>query len=123
MTMNKQFRVVLGVVLVALAGAIGWMVLPASRAGRPAYGGKELTLWLRTYAPTSSSGRHSPQWNATDDAVRHIGTNSIPILLRMIRQKDSRAKLWLVSSQNGFLFAGPQMVVPEEGIEPPTKGL
>ena len=93
--MNKQFRIVLAVVLVAL-GVIGFQVIQTSRDRQPVYGGKSLSLWLRTYAPSSSSGLHSPAWNQADDAVRHLGTNCIPILLRMIRQRDSPAKLWLV---------------------------
>jgi len=97
MTLNKQYRIVLAVVLVILEGVIGWQVFRASRERQPVYGGKALTLWLRTYAPSSSSGLHSLEWNEADDAVRHLGTNCIPILLRMIRQKDSPAKLWLVA--------------------------
>jgi hypothetical protein len=72
-------------------------VFRATRERQPVYGGKPLTLWLRTYAPSSSSGRHSPEWNEADEAVRHMGTNCIPVLLRMIRQKDSPAKLWIVA--------------------------
>jgi hypothetical protein len=95
-TMNKPFRIVLAVVLVAL-GVIGFQIIQTSRDRQPVYGRKSLSLWLRTYAPSSSSGLHSPEWNQADNAVRHLGTNCIPILLRMIRQKDSPAKLWLVA--------------------------
>ena len=63
----------------------------------PMYRGKALTLWLRTYAPSSSSGLHSQEWNEADDAVRHLGTNCIPTLLHMIRGKDSKLKLRLVA--------------------------
>ncbi len=95
--MRKRFHITLAVVLAVLVSAIAWQVLEASRERQPVYGGKGLTLWLRTYDPSSPFGRHSPEWNATDDAVRHMGTNCIPILLRMIRQKDSPTKLWLVA--------------------------
>jgi hypothetical protein len=95
--MRKRIQIGLAVVLVALASVIAWQVLQASRERQPVYGGKPLTLWLRTYAPSSSSQLHSPEWNQADDAVRHMGTNCVPILLRMIRQKDSQAKLWLVA--------------------------
>jgi hypothetical protein len=94
--MRKRVQVALAIVLVVLAGVIACQVFQSSRERQPVYGGKVLTLWLRTYAPSSSSGRHSPEWNEADDAVRHMGTNCIPILLRMIRLKDSPAKLWLV---------------------------
>ena len=94
--MNKPSRIALSVVMVALAGVIGWELFQAFREREPAYDGKSLTFWLRTYAPTSPSGRNSPEWTRTDDAVRHLGTNCIPTLLGMIRQKDSPAKLWLI---------------------------
>jgi len=94
MTMQKRVYIVLAVVVVVLAGVAAWQGL---RQQEPVYGGKTLTLWLRTYAPSSSSRLHSPEWNAADDAVRHMGTNCFPILLRMIRQKDSPSKLWLVA--------------------------
>ena len=95
--MRKRVYIALAVLLVMLAGVIAWQVFQASRERQPVYGGKPLTLWLRTYAPSSSSGLHSPEWNEADDAVRHMGTNCIPILLRMIRQKDSPVKLWLIA--------------------------
>ena len=63
----------------------------------PAYRGKSLPVWLRTYGASSSSGRHSREWNEADDAVRHMGTNCVPVLLRMIREQDSSLKLLLIS--------------------------
>lgn len=59
--------------------------------------GKPLSLWLRTYAPSSSAGRGSREWSQADDAVRHMGTNCIPTLLSMLRQRDSKIKLNLVA--------------------------
>jgi hypothetical protein len=59
----------------------------------PVYRGKSLPVWLRTYAVSSSSRLHSREWNEADDAVRHMGTNCIPVLLHMIREKDSKLKL------------------------------
>jgi hypothetical protein len=82
-------------IVIFLIGSV-WFLLPqAPRV--PVYHGKALTVWLRTYASSSSSGRYSREWNEADDAVRHSGTNCIPILLRMIREKDSKLKLLVVS--------------------------
>jgi len=94
---RKRVHIAVAVLLAVLVSVIAWQVVHASRERQPVYGGKSLTLWLRTYAPSSSSGLHSREWNEADEAVRHLGTNCIPILLRMIRQKDSPAKLWLVA--------------------------
>jgi hypothetical protein len=66
----------------------------------PAYGGKSLTAWLQTYDPSAPSGRGSPAWNETDEAVRQMGTNSIPILLQMLCEHDSKLKLrWVAWAQ------------------------
>jgi hypothetical protein len=81
-------------IIFLLVGSV-WLV--ARQAPRvPVYRGKSLTVWLRTYAPSSSSGRHSREWNEADEAVRQIGTNGIPVLLHMVREKDSKLKLLLV---------------------------
>lgn len=61
---------------------------------RLVYQGKSLALWLQTY---TSSTRGSPEWKAADEAVRHTGTNAIPVLLHLIQQKDSALKLRLVA--------------------------
>lgn len=47
--------------------------------------------------PTSPSGRGSPAWKATDDALRHIGTNATPFLLKNLRARDYNLKLTLVA--------------------------
>lgn len=62
----------------------------------PIYMGKSLTSWLQTYAPSSPHGRGSREWNQADEAIHHIGTNAIPILLEMIDQRDSELKLRLM---------------------------
>lgn len=49
--MNKQSRIGLAVALAALAGIAGWKIFQVFREKEPAYGGKELTVWLRTYQP------------------------------------------------------------------------
>ena len=81
--------------IILLAVSVWFLIREAPRV--PVYHGKALTLWLRTYAPSSSSGRGSREWKEADDAVRHIGTNCIPVLLHMIREKDSRLKLRLAA--------------------------
>ena len=80
-------------VLILLVGLVWSPIRQAPR--EPVYLGKPLSRWLRTYAPSSSSGRGSREWSQADDAVRHIGTNGIPILLNMLREKDSKLTLRL----------------------------
>ncbi len=74
---------------------IAWVcVLLAQDSRRPVYHGKSLTLWLQTY---TSSALGSPEWKETDEAVRHIGTNAIPVLLHLVHANDSALKLRLVA--------------------------
>jgi hypothetical protein len=82
-------------VVILLAGLVWLSIGQVPR--EPVYLGKPLTLWLRNYASSSSSGRGSREWSQADDAVRHIGTNCIPMLLHILREKDSKVKLRLVA--------------------------
>lgn len=72
----------------------------------PSYEGKVLTAWLQNYDPALALGRGSAAWSATDDAVRRMGTNCVPILVSLLREKDSRTKVWLIA------LARRQHVIP-----------
>jgi HEAT repeats len=78
-------RIIFIVLILLVLGALVWL---ASRPREPVYQGKTLSEWLRLQVD---------DFNNPDaqDAVRHIGTNGIPTLLRMLRQRDSRLKLRL----------------------------
>jgi hypothetical protein len=49
-----------------------------------------LTSWLDHHVASSAARPPygSPGWKKADEAIRHIGTNAIPTLLKMIRAKD-----------------------------------
>jgi HEAT repeat protein len=59
----------------------------------PRYSGKTLTYWLKRYESTITSGELSdaglPRQEARN-AVLAIGTNGIPVLLDMLRARDSK---------------------------------
>jgi hypothetical protein len=63
-------------------GALSWELL-RPRIPDPIYEGKPLSYWL--------SGKKST-WDMAEEAVRHAGTNSIPMLLQMMRADDSPLK-------------------------------
>jgi hypothetical protein len=63
----------------------------------PVYRGKALTVWLQTYDPSSAFSQRFIERSEADDAVRHIGTNAIPILLQMLGETDSILKLRLIA--------------------------
>jgi hypothetical protein len=93
--MNRS-RVMLIVVPwgLALAGII-WVLLQPSE---PAYRGRRLVYWLGYYFPpptfmNGGGGFANPE---AVEAIRQIGTNGIPTLLRLAAAHDSALKLDLV---------------------------
>lgn len=94
---RRSCRLLWPLILSAFVLVVGLNWFYASRATRqPVYEGKTLVLWLRTYAPSSKAQRNSPEWKKADDAVRQIGTNCMPVLLQMLRARDSQLKLKLI---------------------------
>ncbi len=77
--------------LAALALAVGgtaWLLLSLPES-EPVYQGRRLSAWL---AEASESTDADAQSQAVH-AIRTIGTNALPSLIRMMRVKDSRLKL------------------------------
>jgi len=84
--MRKRVHIALVVLLVMLAGVSAWQGL-REREREPLYQGKRLSVWLRD---SRGSGELT-------NAVRQIGTNGIPTLLKMLRKKDSPSVLRLTN--------------------------
>jgi hypothetical protein len=75
-----------GIILAAvLAAVLGGLPLPALGQDQPelVYRGKHLSTWLEAFANPTTADPVRKDPDATD-AVRHIGTNAIPTLLRML---------------------------------------
>ena len=68
----------------------------------PHYQGKSLNQWLGLYYSSITSGTPAPQ---AKQAIRQIGTNALPTLIRMIQAQDSfiKSKLMDVASKQHFL--------------------
>jgi hypothetical protein len=116
--MGKRIRVALAVMFVVLVGLIGWQM---AQPREPMYQGKPLSFWLKDYArlvfrvPLSTNATASVMVKEQeeyirkqltgreelDGAVRQIGTNAIPTLLRLLRLKDSALKLKLLALAQG----------------------
>jgi HEAT repeat protein len=94
--MEKRVGLALGV-LAALIGVVAWQVL---RPPEPVYGGERLSGWL---ADLDLNSAQSPL-RATQ-AVRALGTNAIPALLRMLRAEDPLWKKGLIAfnARQGFV--------------------
>jgi hypothetical protein len=84
--MRKRVQIALAVLLV---GVVAFQILrPQER--EPVYQGKALRVWLREYAGWDTGPKEWAQAKTrAEDAVRHIGTNAIPALLRMVQKMES----------------------------------
>jgi hypothetical protein len=104
--MRKRVHIALAVLLVMLAGVIGWQML---HLREPIYQGKRLSSWLEAYKLYGVAGVETWQVRVeqqeADEAVRRIGTNALPTLLRMLRAKDSalKAKLMDLAQKQHFI--------------------
>ncbi|MGO8929755.1 MAG: HEAT repeat domain-containing protein [Limisphaerales bacterium] len=106
--MRKRVQIALAVLLVALAGVIAWQVFHASRERRLlAYQGKRLSVWLDAYrekteAPHPYVGPdEQAAWNheieILEDAIRHIGTNALPVLIERLHAHDTALKKFIMA--------------------------
>jgi HEAT repeat protein len=92
--MGNKRRVIFIALLVAVLGLFAWAVI-ALHEREPVYQGKPLSFWLAGYR-LQINGVPIDQ-NGADEAMRHIGTNTIPTLLHMLRKTDSPLKLKLIA--------------------------
>ncbi len=80
--MRKRFRIVLAILGAAIFGWLGWDAL---RPHEPAYQGKRLSEWLDAYNQAGAMDKIGP----VSEAIRTMGTNSLPFLLTHIKHTDS----------------------------------
>jgi HEAT repeat protein len=89
--MGKRSKVALAVLVVALASVIVsvivWQLL---QRREPEYQGYSLSSWLNNVEYTGKLSASAAE------AVRQMGTEALPTLLRMLRAKDSSLKLQLM---------------------------
>jgi HEAT repeat protein len=83
--MRKRVRITLGILLVAIAGAILWQV-PGER--EPVYQGKPVTFWIKEGYFHFPSGVTPQQAN---EAVLAVGTNGLPYYVRLLETKEDWA--------------------------------
>lgn len=83
--MIKRWPLALALAFVSLLGWLAWKGLPQRQ---PIHAGKPLSFWLKGFDIGYNDPR-KPNYNESVEAVREAGTNAIPILLRMLRSRDS----------------------------------
>src|SRR5262245_14078553 len=91
-----------------VAGAVGFFLWRHLVAREPTFEGRPLTRWLDHHVPSSAAipPYGSPGWNKAHEAIRNIGTNGIPTLLKMIGTRDLPPfllKLMEAMRRHGFI--------------------
>jgi len=86
--MRKRVQVALAVLLVVFAGVIAWQVL---RLREPVYQGKRLSFWLERLTGAVNR-RNQNERDGAEQALRHIGTNALPVLIERLTAQDGRLK-------------------------------
>jgi HEAT repeat protein len=87
--MKKRNRILLVVLLVAALGSLIWLML---RSNEPVYQAKSLSVWLEQY-----STNRWPLDKQAEAAIRHIGTNAVPILLKRLSTREDSLKMKLLA--------------------------
>ena len=100
----KPFLIVFVIAVLALSGIALWKVYSEKE---PNYKGKPLAFWLwgydrGTYSASHPNGPSAPTLAEANEAVRAMGTNTIPVLLQMLEQESPwrtrfRKMLWHLS--------------------------
>src|SRR5580698_7244640 len=88
--MGKRGRVLIAATAITVLTVLAWTLLHAP-APEPVYNGKPLSYWLQGFGNVSKNTTLPNDGEATA-AIRQIGTNAIPTLLRMLRAHDSPFK-------------------------------
>jgi hypothetical protein len=76
-------RLAAGAVIFAIIGFGGWRMLRPGLSD-PIYQGMPLSAWLKSL----EIGNGEKNFDSASEAVHHIGTNALPMLLKMIARKD-----------------------------------
>lgn len=83
--MSKAVRqIVLLLLCLLVAGVVVSVVLSGPKGNEPSYQGRKLRDWLSDYDPSVPQETRAQ----TDDAIRHMGTNTIPWLIERICFRD-----------------------------------
>jgi hypothetical protein len=115
--MKMRNRILLAALVVVVIGGLAWVAWP--EPPEPVYHGKKLSAWLEQDAfnylidykqpPPGYEAEAANRNRAREEAevaIRHIGTNALPYLLKMVAVKDSALKEKL------YTLLSKQSVVP-----------
>jgi HEAT repeat protein len=86
---------------VALVGILSWFAWFILKPREPSYQGRSLSNWLEE-ASEGGFGIYPDARPEAVNAIRQIGTNAIPTLLKMAKAKDSKLTFFLRKWNNRF---------------------
>jgi hypothetical protein len=99
----RKRRLYLGLLLLLVVGGmIGVSVTGALREHEPTYAGKRLSEWVMRLSSKNSLEGESE----AEEAIRHIGTNSLPYLLKWISYEPAPWRIKLFETAGTFLKKG-----------------
>ena len=90
--MRKRYQMAVAVLLVAIVGVLVWLVR-FPREHEPVYQGRTLTQWLDKYNRAGAMAKTEP----VSQAIRAMGTNSLPFLLAHIKHTEFPLKQKLIA--------------------------
>jgi len=86
---RRRFLVILfGCIFVGIGG---WLVWPGPE--EPKYKGRALSEWLQLYQKRTTGDLSVSEIDDAPDAVRHIGANALPYLLKWVQPRPTSAEL------------------------------
>jgi PBS lyase HEAT-like repeat len=96
MKISRPFRIILTLAGIAIICLAAWKMFAPRQ---PTYNGKLLSYWLSRYENRilGKAALNSSEQQEADKAVREIGTNAIPYLLKLAGRKDSALKQRMLS--------------------------
>lgn len=100
--MKRRKHILLFGLVAVLLGSLSLVVAFSRRPADPVYEGQPLSKWVADYSSRSAT-LGSKMWDRR--AIREIGTNGLPLLLKMLKRRDSvietKLKYWI--NQQSFL--------------------
>ncbi len=86
--MRRRLATVIVVLLASILGVLAWYAYASAR--EPVLEGRALSSWLDHHVASTAANPpyNSPGWKKADEALRQVGTNAIPTLLKMVRAKE-----------------------------------
>jgi len=109
----RKRRICLVMLILAVAGLVGLIVAGAWRprnGTEPEYAGRRLSQWVMELpADTSPTGQ-----SVAEVAIRNIGTNALPYLLKWISYEPAPWRLKLYERIGRFLKVGPNTLFQDK---------